>query len=88
MFSFNNNTWSLGNINNNSSLYKMYSGNYNTNYNGRPIGYSVHYRINPELDTDKVFTNIDFVADMGTNNNNSSKTIEKPFDTIRVWNEY
>ena len=88
MFSFNNNTWSLGNINNNSSLYKMYSGNYNTGYNGEPIGYSVHYRINPELDTDKVFTNIDFVADMGTNNNNSSKTTEKPFDTIRVWNEY
>jgi hypothetical protein len=87
MFAFNNKLWSIGFLNN-GHLFKMYSGDYNTDYNGNIVGYSVHYRINPEIDTDKVFTNIDFVADIGVNSINAAKNTEQPFDYIRAWNEY
>ena len=87
MFPFNGKLWSFGHLNG-SNLYEMYGGFYNSTYDGFPIDYSLHYRVNPEGSTDKVFTNIEFVADMDVNDLNAHKTPALPFDYIRAWNEY
>ena len=86
-FTFNGKLWSLGHLNN-SRLYEMYGGYYNSTYDYIPIGYNIHYRVNPELDKDKVFTNVEFTADLEVNSLNSNKSMSCPFDTIRAWNEY
>jgi hypothetical protein len=86
MFTFSNSLWSFAeNSSNNSTLYKMYSGQYNTSYNDKSLNYSLHYRVNPEAGIDKVFTNVDFIADIF---DETKKSSQQPFDTIRVWNEY
>lgn len=73
-------------------IYKMYDGDYNTTYDSKPINYSIEYRINPAPFSDKVFSNVEFIADLGistsTPNKDTSKVSIKPFDTIHVWNEY
>ena len=58
--------------------------------------YSVWYRINPGPYSDKVFTNGTLMADIGVTGTNfsyphypnSTKTSDKPFNTLRVWTEY
>lgn len=77
----------------NNNVYEMFAGEYNKNYNDY-IGYSVEYRITPNAYSDKVFTNINLIADTNTDssgirpNKNQSKDLCPPFDSIRVWNEY
>ena len=61
--------------------HTMFEGKYNTTFNEQPIGYSVEYRINTKPLEDKVFTNLDFIADNETVNT-------EPFDYIHAWNEY
>ena len=61
--------------------HTMFEGKYNTTFNEQPIGYSVEYRINTKPLEDKVFTNLDFIADNKTVNT-------EPFDYIHAWNEY
>lgn len=87
LFSFNGKLWSFGHIEN-SRLYEMYGGYYNSGYDYSPVGYSIHYRVNPEINRDKVFTNVEFIADLEVNSLNSSKSDSKPFDFIRAWSEY
>lgn len=74
------------------TIYKMYNGDYNTTYDSKPINYSIEYRVNPEPFADKVFSNVEFIADLGVSttkpNKDTSKISTKPFDTIHVWNEY
>ena len=69
----------------NNNIYQMFEGQYNTTFDGTPIGYSVTYRVNPEPYADKVFTNVEFIADITDGDDLLSTT---PFDTIRVQNEY
>lgn len=72
---------------NTPEIYEMFEGKYNTTFNDVPIDYSVQYRINPSPYTDKVFTNVEFIADC-SNVNNTLKVGYTPFDNIQVWNEY
>lgn len=87
MFPYNGKTWSVGHLNN-GGIYEMYGGDFNAGYDFLPIGYSLHYRVNPEIGIDKVFTNVEFTADMEVNDLNSHKSPSVPFDTIRAWTEY
>ena len=58
--------------------------------------YDVTYRINPEPHIDKIFTNIEYIADVHSEriDSISSKSYQEnlsaaePFDTLEVWNEY
>ena len=67
------------------SIYHMFNGKYNTTFEQEPIGYSVNYRINPSPYADKVFSNVEFIADCS---DASGLTSDLPFDDIQVWNEY
>ena len=68
-------------------IYKMFEGYYNRTFGDIPVEYSVQYRINPNPYSDKVFTNVEFIADY---TNNVGKVVDgkTPFDKIQVWNEY
>ena len=72
---------------NTPEIYEMFEGQYNTTFNDVPIDYSVQYRVNPSPYTDKVFTNVEFIADC-SNVDNTLKVGYTPFDNIQVWNEY
>ena len=72
---------------NTPEIYEMFEGQYNTTFNNVPIDYSVQYRVNPSPYTDKVFTNVEFIADC-SNVDNTLKVGYTPFDTIQAWNEY
>jgi hypothetical protein len=65
----------------------MFEGDYNRTFGNTPVGYSVQYRINPNPYSDKVFTNVEFIADY---TKSDGKVLEgkTPFDKIQVWNEY
>jgi len=81
MYNFGGETYSLyGN-----SFYKMFGGAYLNNY-------SIDYRINPEPLTDKVFTNLEYIADCTDSDNDidTRQIIESdiPFSKIEAWNEY
>jgi hypothetical protein len=65
----------------------MFEGDYNRTFGNTPVGYSVQYRINPNPYSDKVFTNVEFIADY-TNNVGKVVAGKTPFDKIQVWNEY
>lgn len=71
-----------------STLYKMFAGDYTSNY-------SIEYKINPEPLVNKVFTNIEYIADCFNANdvidgepNISNVSSDLPFTNIKVWNEY
>ena len=68
-------------------IYEMFEGKYNTTFNDVSIDYSIQYRVNPSPYTDKVFTNVEFIADC-SNVDNTLKVGYTPFDNIQVWNEY
>ena len=69
------------------SGYTMFEGTYNQIFDSY-VPYSIDYRVNPNQFTDKVFTNVEFLADLGVSKDNSTTTNVQPFDNIRVWNEY
>ena len=66
----------------------MFKGNYTPSY-------SITYRVNPEPLTDKIFTNVEFLADFyATNSPDIPYSFGEtghsliPFNKLRVWNEY
>ena len=75
-----------------SSLFLNHEGNYNYFYTGyKP--YYVEYRVNPEFYRDKVFNNIEFMADMTDMSlyNTTSpwqSTLNESFTNLDVFNEY
>lgn len=86
MYNFNGETYGLDGGDN--SFNKLFGGTYGSNY-------SVEYRVNPEPLTDKIFTNIDYIADVydtqkGVDDAMSLTNISasQPFDEISVFNEY
>ena len=87
LFSFKGGVYALTYIEN-PLFYKLFEGDYNTTYGGKSIDYSMQYRVNPSPISDKVFTNIEFIADLDVNPLNSYKSESSPFNYIRVWNEY
>lgn len=71
---------------NGSTIQAMFAGDYCSEY-------SVEYRVNPEPMMDKLFTNVEFIADYfnnGTKVDNPSTLLtgRTPFDTVEAWNEY
>lgn len=82
---FNGGLYSIGFIKT-PKIYKMFEGDYNKTFGDYPVEYSVQYRINPNPYSDKVFTNVEFIADY--TNNGEVVAGKTPFDKIRVWNEY
>ena len=67
-------------------LGKMFSGDYSDDYH-------VIYKINPEPYSDKIFTNVELIADKFTANANidaesPAKVRDLPFNKLRAWNEY
>lgn len=66
----------------------MFKGNYTPSY-------SITYRVNPDPFTDKIFTNVEFLADFyATNSPDIPYSFGEtghsliPFNKLRVWNEY
>lgn len=86
MYNFNGETYGLDGADN--SFNKLFGGTYDYNY-------SVEYRVNPEPLIGKIFTNIDYIADVydtekGVDDAMSlaNISISQPFDEISVFNEY
>lgn len=73
-------------------IYKMFAGGYNRSFNDSMIGYSMTYRVNPEPFEDKLFSNIEFIADCTDPSKkvDESMILDKtmPFTKIKAWNEY
>lgn len=70
----------------NASIYEMYTGKYNQFFDTY-LPYEIEYRVNTSP-SDTLFTNIEFLADLGTFKDNSTKNDDIPFKTIQVYNEY
>lgn len=69
------------------NVKQMFEGEYTNDY-------FTTYKINPEPLTDKIFTNVEFIADVFKDDsvidsNNVNINVDKyPFDVLEVWNEY
>ena len=77
------------------SLYEMFGGKYNTTFDSNEHkGYFVEYKINPEPITDKIFGNVEYIADCFEDANvdtvvfKEGDVVKYPFETLEVWNEY
>ena len=86
MYNFNGETYGLNGADN--SFNKLFGGTYNSNY-------SVEYRVNPEPLVGKIFTNIDYIADVYDTEKSVDDAMSlanisalQPFDEISVFNEY
>jgi hypothetical protein len=64
MFNINSKLYAINNED--RSLYQMFEGDYNKGFIGTPLNYSIEYRVNPDPYSDKVFTNLEFIADYGS----------------------
>lgn len=80
-----------------NDFYELYGGNdygygfidrYGSGGNRKRLPYSIQYRVNPGPYSDKVFTNIEFKADLDVSQENKSTSNVQPFDTIQAWTEY
>lgn len=68
------------------NLWEQYSNDKYTNLFDVQQNYYVQYRVTPDPYADKVFTNIEYRADVFDSNNEYISN--ESFDTIKVWNEY
>ena len=76
-------------IDENVNIHKMFEGEYTPDY-------SIEYKVNPEIYSDKIFTNVEYSADClpfykPIDSIPVDKRINKPnlpFDKLEVWNEY
>ena len=67
------------------SIYQHSAGNYNEFY-GEIKPYHLTIISNDDPQVDKVFTNLDYIADFFDSDNNYLEN--ESFDTLEVWNEY
>ena len=67
------------------SIYSHFTGDYN-NFYGETKPYYITLISNEGAQLDKVFTNIEYRADVFNSNNGYLEN--KSFDTLEVWNEY
>ena len=75
----------------NNNIYRMFEGDDYCNLFGKTRDYYIKYKVNHKLNTDKVWTNLEYRADIFTNNNDSKTSLplsNETFDTLKVWNEY
>lgn len=84
-----------------NKLYKMFEGDTYCNLFDNQCNYYMRYKINNEPFTDKVWTNIEYRADIfdkgnlqnnypnwDPGNTNEDILTSETFDTLKVWNEY
>ena len=67
-----------------NKLWLQGEGEYNKIFNEEQPFYTL-YRINPNPYTDKIFSNIEYKADMFDSSNNLT---DSTFNKLKVWNEY
>lgn len=75
----------------NNNVYRMFEGDDYCNLFGKTRDYYIKYKVNHKLNTDKVWTNLEYRADIFTNSNDSKTSLplsNETFDTLKVWNEY
>ena len=72
------------------NLWLQNEGAYSTNLFGEAQDFHVLYRVTPDPYGDKIFSSIEYRADMfDTSDNHSEGTLtDHTFDTLNVWNEY
>lgn len=77
---------------NSSNLYKMFEGKDYCNLFESQKDYSITYKINKDSFIDKIWTSIEYRADVFNTGSivdkNASINSEDTFDTLEVWNEY
>lgn len=81
---------SLIGIPTNGNIYKMFGGDDYCNLFDEQKDYYMIYKITKDPFIDKLWTNIEYRADVfnsGNVSNNSKKTLDT-FDSLEVWNEY
>ena len=70
----------------------MFEGDDYCNLFGKPVGFSMTYKINKDPFIDKTWTNIEYRADVFDTGSivdkNASINSKDTFDTLEVWNEY
>lgn len=77
-------------------LWLQNEGNYNKMFGVNMKPFSVMYRVSPDPYGDKIFTNLEYRADMFDMDkssydpylNNEGELTDNTFDTLEVWNEY
>ena len=67
----------------NHSLWELEAGDYNSFF-GEYQPYYITFRVNPNIESDKVFNNIEYRADWWKDN----KLTKANFDILTTWNEY
>lgn len=85
-------SWAIRSENDRTSLFKMFQLPYNMNADEELIPYHITYKVNPEPFADKIFTNIEYVADeyLPSTEVDEPETLSltNPFNKLEVWNEY
>ena len=87
LFNLNGKSLLLKQTDNYVTAKELFAGEYTNDY-------FTTYKINPEPLTDKIFTNVEFIADVFKDNsvidsNDVKINVNKyPFDVLEVWNEY
>lgn len=72
-------------------VYKMFSEEADyCNLFGKPVEYSMTYKINKDSYLDKIWTNLEYRADVFNRGNITNHPVitDDTFDTLEVWNEY
>lgn len=88
IFNINGNTYAVG-PSGNIGIHRMFGGNYGETFDGRQVGWGVTYKANPEPMTDKIFTNLEYTANVIDGNVDDVNYIEGlPLRSLSIWNEY
>lgn len=88
VFNMGGNTYVIG-PSGNIGIHRMFGGNYGETFDGRQVGWGVTYKANPEPMTDKIFTNLEYTADVIDGNVDDVNYIEGlPLRNLNIWNEY
>lgn len=70
-------------------IHRLFGGNYGETFDNKPVGWWVTYKANPEPMTEKVFTNLEYTADVvdgSVDNVNYREGL--PLRSLDIWNEY
>ena len=88
LFNINGKSIALNQEEHQLKVWELFAGDYDNIYN-TVVPYSIEYRINPSSNTDNMFTNYQYAADLL--NEETNQLITGPqncFDTVEAWNEY
>ena len=70
-------------------IYRLFGGNYGDTFGDKQVGWCVTYKANPEPMIDKIFTNIEYTADVIDGSVDDVNYREGlPLRRLDIWNEY